>query len=162
MLSLLVILRAIVSQADKQSLAPLVYVVVAALVLLCIYILTNPASHALAFSTGALRGAAMISPRGRSRGGYRERFAAAMVGLAIALLISGLGIGLGIWQHMPAQQIIFYAVITFALVAGFGTITPAAGTRRGLRRPNTTQTATPLSDQTERSSGDLSRGTAPR
>ena len=46
MLSLLVILRAIVSQADKQSLAPLVYVVVAALVLLCIYVLTNPASHA--------------------------------------------------------------------------------------------------------------------
>ena len=38
-------------------------------------------------------------------------------GLAIALLISGLGIGLGIWQHVPAQQIIFYAVITFALVA---------------------------------------------
>ena len=45
-LSLLVILRAIVSQADKRSLAPLVYVVVAALVLLCIYILTNQASHA--------------------------------------------------------------------------------------------------------------------
>ena len=39
------------------------------------------------------------------------------LGLAIALLISGLGIGLGIWQHVPAQQIIFYAVITFALVA---------------------------------------------
>ena len=39
------------------------------------------------------------------------------LGLAIALVISGLGIGLGIWQHVPAQQIIFYAVITFALVA---------------------------------------------
>ena len=39
------------------------------------------------------------------------------LGLAIALLISGLGIGLGIWQRVPAQQIIFYAVITFALVA---------------------------------------------
>jgi ribose transport system permease protein len=39
------------------------------------------------------------------------------LGLAIALVVSGLGIGLGIWQHVPAQQIIFYAVITFALVA---------------------------------------------
>ena len=39
------------------------------------------------------------------------------LGLAIALVISGLGVGLGIWQHVPAQQIIFYAVITFALVA---------------------------------------------
>ena len=46
MLSLLVIVRAIVSQAATRSLAPLVYVVVAAFVLLCIYILTNPASHA--------------------------------------------------------------------------------------------------------------------
>jgi ribose transport system permease protein len=39
------------------------------------------------------------------------------LGLAIALVVSGLGIGLGIWQYVPAQQIIFYAVITFALVA---------------------------------------------
>jgi ribose transport system permease protein len=46
LLSLLVIVRALISQADTRSLAPLVYVVVAALVLLCIYILTNPASHA--------------------------------------------------------------------------------------------------------------------
>jgi ribose transport system permease protein len=39
------------------------------------------------------------------------------LGLAIALVVSGLGIGLGIWQHVPAQQIILYAVITFAFVA---------------------------------------------
>ena len=45
LLSLLVIVRALVSQAHTRSLAPLVYVVVAALVLLCIYVLTNPASH---------------------------------------------------------------------------------------------------------------------
>jgi ribose transport system permease protein len=39
------------------------------------------------------------------------------LGLAIALVIAGLGIGLGIWQLIPAQQIILYAVFTFALVA---------------------------------------------
>lgn len=39
------------------------------------------------------------------------------VGVVIASAIAGLGIGLGIWQHVPAQQIILYAVFTFALVA---------------------------------------------
>lgn len=38
------------------------------------------------------------------------------VGLVIALFISGLGGGLGFWQRVPAQYVIFYAAATFALV----------------------------------------------
>jgi ribose transport system permease protein len=37
-------------------------------------------------------------------------------GLAIALLISGIGAGLGFWQNLPAQYVIFCAAATFALV----------------------------------------------
>lgn len=37
------------------------------------------------------------------------------IGLMVALLIAALSIGLGIWQRLPAQRIIFYAVVTFAL-----------------------------------------------
>jgi ribose transport system permease protein len=38
------------------------------------------------------------------------------LGLGVALLISGLGTALGIWQQLPAQQVIFYTAATFALV----------------------------------------------
>ena len=38
------------------------------------------------------------------------------VGLAIALLIAGIGAGLGFWQNLPAQYVIFCAAATFALV----------------------------------------------
>jgi ribose transport system permease protein len=38
------------------------------------------------------------------------------VGLVLAVLISGLGAGLGFWQRVPAQYVIFYAAATFALV----------------------------------------------
>jgi len=38
------------------------------------------------------------------------------VGLALALIVSAISIGLGFWQKAPAQQVIFYAAATFALV----------------------------------------------
>lgn len=38
------------------------------------------------------------------------------VGLVVALLVAGLGVILGIWQKLPVQQVILYAVATFALV----------------------------------------------
>ena len=38
------------------------------------------------------------------------------VGLAIGLLIAGLGTILGFWQKQPAQHVIFYTAATFALV----------------------------------------------
>ena len=38
------------------------------------------------------------------------------VGLAIGLLIAGLGTILGLWQKQPAQHVIFYSAATFALV----------------------------------------------
>ena len=39
------------------------------------------------------------------------------IGLAVAVIVAGLGVGLGIWQHLPAQHVIFYAAASFALVA---------------------------------------------
>ena len=38
------------------------------------------------------------------------------VGLALGLLIAGLGLILGLWQAQPAQHVIFFTVATFALV----------------------------------------------
>ncbi len=38
------------------------------------------------------------------------------VGLAVALLVAGLGVILGLWQQLPVQHVIFYAAATFALV----------------------------------------------
>ncbi|MFQ5467024.1 MAG: ABC transporter permease, partial [Kiloniellaceae bacterium] len=38
------------------------------------------------------------------------------VGLALALIVSAVSIGLGFWQEVPAQQVIFYGAATFALV----------------------------------------------
>jgi ribose transport system permease protein len=38
------------------------------------------------------------------------------IGLAVAILVAGLGLIFGFWQNMPAQQVIFYAAATFALV----------------------------------------------
>jgi len=38
------------------------------------------------------------------------------VGLALGVLLAGIGAGLGFWQSLPAQQVIFYAVATLALV----------------------------------------------
>jgi ribose transport system permease protein len=39
------------------------------------------------------------------------------VGLLVAAVISAIGIGLGIWQQLPAQEIILFGAATFALVA---------------------------------------------
>jgi ribose transport system permease protein len=39
------------------------------------------------------------------------------LGLAIAVLIAGLGAILGFWQHIPAQEVILYSAATFALVS---------------------------------------------
>ena len=36
------------------------------------------------------------------------------VGLTGAVVIGAISIGLGFWQHLPAQQVILYAVVTFA------------------------------------------------
>src|SRR6201999_2301419 len=39
------------------------------------------------------------------------------LGLVIALVIAGVGAGFGVWQGLPAQEIILFAAATFALVA---------------------------------------------
>ena len=52
-----------------------------------------------------------------SPGIVRPRLAALQwVGLAVAVLVAGLGVTLGLWQKLPAQHVIFYAAATFALV----------------------------------------------
>lgn len=38
------------------------------------------------------------------------------VGLALAAIVAGVGAGLGFWQRIPAQQVIFYTAATLALV----------------------------------------------
>lgn len=50
-------------------------------------------------------------------GAGRPRLAALQwVGLAVAVLVAGLGVIVGLWQKLPGQQVIFYAASTFALV----------------------------------------------
>ncbi len=39
------------------------------------------------------------------------------VGLALALVIASMSFGLGLWQRLPVQEVIFYTVATFALIA---------------------------------------------
>ena len=38
------------------------------------------------------------------------------LGLAIAAVVAAIGAGLGFWQGLPAQQVIFYTAATIALV----------------------------------------------
>ena len=51
------------------------------------------------------------APRRRAAGALRR-----WLGLPVALAISAVGFGLGLGQHLPVQEVIFYTVATFALV----------------------------------------------
>jgi ribose transport system permease protein len=52
------------------------------------------------------------------------------VGLAVALLVAGFGVILGLWQKLPVQHVIFYAAATFALVVWIWNVYLAPGAQR--------------------------------
>ncbi|MDD5323721.1 MAG: ABC transporter permease [Polaromonas sp.] len=59
------------------------------------------------------------------------------VGLAVAIVITGLGVILGLWQKLPVQHVIFYAVATFALVIWIWNTYLAPGATRAISHEQT-------------------------
>ena len=98
LLAIPALLRALVSQSGLKTLSPVVFIAVAAALLLGVYAVRHPDR------LGALLGPAAIarSPR------------ACLLG---AVIVAGAGIALGFWQQAPAQQVILYGVAPFALVS---------------------------------------------